>query len=175
MNIRRGIAAWCLVTAVGAMVAGCTVPDKDLVAVWIGADGKPVAEIRPCGKDRAYALDLRGRPDIDPATEGTPSGPVPDALEEMSWWVGHRDGVTAARFPLFSPPASWQVKTRGPQELRPGYVYSLDFRSNPGDRDMYDAGIYFTTEELASLKPGEVWRGSAVSREEFEKTAEEMC
>ncbi|MEW1548075.1 hypothetical protein [Streptomyces tsukubensis] len=175
MKVRRGIAALCLVIGVGLTAGGCSMPFKFLVAVWIGEDGKPVAEIRPCEGDRAYVLALKGRPVADPATAGTPSGPVPDALKETFWQVGHRDGVTSAVFPLFSPPASWQVRTRGPQELRPGYRYSLDFRTVEGREMKYDAGARFTAEDLATLKPGEVWDGGAVTRKEFEKRAEESC
>ncbi|AZK96095.1 MULTISPECIES: hypothetical protein [Streptomyces] len=175
MKVRRGIAALCLVIGVGLTAGGCSMPFKFLVAVWIGEDGKPVAEIRPCEGDRAYSLALGSRPDVEPATAGTPSGPVPDALRETSWHVGHRDGVTSAVFPLFSPPASWQVRARGPQELRPGYRYSLKFRSIEGRRSAYDARARFTAEDLAGLKPGEVWDGDAVTRKEFEERAEESC
>ncbi|MFJ8231577.1 hypothetical protein ACIQ9E_16720 [Streptomyces sp. NPDC094448] len=175
MKVRRGIAALCLVIGVGLTAGGCSGPFRFLVAVWIGEDGKPVAEIRPCEGDRAYALGLKGRPAADPATAGKPSRPVPDTLRETSWQVDHRDGVTAAVFPLFSPPAAWQVTARGPQELRPGYRYSLDFRTVEGRETRYEAGARFTAEDLATLKPGEVWDGDAVTRKEFDERAEESC
>ncbi|MGV9311499.1 hypothetical protein ACWDR0_04815 [Streptomyces sp. NPDC003691] len=181
MSARRSIAALCLVTGLVTTAGACSVPTKDLTAVWIGADGIPVAEIRPCDGDRAYGLTLESFSDtpsgaatvISPGTAAAGTGAV--RRVNTSWSVGHRDGVSAAGFPLFSPPAAWKVRTKGPQELRPGHRYSLDFRGDAEDWDTYNSWLDFTLEDLKSLKPGEVWNGDAVTREEFEKTARDMC
>jgi hypothetical protein len=54
-----------------------------------------------------------------------------------------------------------------------GYSYELAFGKAEPDYD-YTGAVTFTAEDLAALKPGQVWAdGRAMSLGEFEKLAED--
>ncbi|MEW2626288.1 hypothetical protein [Streptomyces sp. NPDC048106] len=77
-----------------------------------------------------------------------------------------------AVFPLFSPPPEWRAHTFGRQELLPGRTYGLEFRVYSS----YLAHGYFTADDLASLRPGQVWaNGRAMSTKDFDKLVDDKC
>jgi hypothetical protein len=185
---RRGVGVLGVVVGVG-LLSGCSPADLPLAAVWLSEDGKPVATIRPCGGDRVTDVDLQswethesdgasdaahspGSSSDGPASDG-PAGGVAD-----SGWVTWSTPVRAAAttFPLFSPPPSWRAEAQGTQALLPGRTYALTFSGPRGRRDPYNAHVYFTADDLASLEPGQVWAdGRAMSRDDFGRLVADRC
>lgn len=66
----------------------------------------------------------------------------------------------------------------GPQTLRPGRAYSLEFAHlcGNGRAVCYYGRLYFTSEDLASLRPGQAWAdGRARSRKDFDALVADKC
>ncbi|WP_431966568.1 hypothetical protein [Actinacidiphila sp. bgisy160] len=171
-------------TLVGVgLLCGCTPADLPLVAVWTSPDGTPVARVQPCPGDHASGVDLvswdeRESGDLwadDPST-GNPAADGPSReTTDSGWhmWSSARIGRTT--FPLFAPPASWQVETDGTQALLPNRTYYLSF-FGPRGSDTYDGHVSFTAADLASLDPGHVWAdGRAMSRTAFAELVADKC
>jgi hypothetical protein len=150
--------------------------------VWPGADGQPVVAIRPCGGDHAKDLDLRSWAE-DAYVEDehgelidNPTSTASPGQEDTNWDVASGVEVGRITFPLFSPPSAWQVRKTGQQRLLPGRAYALHFTGARTGWSPYDGDLTFSAEELASLRPGQVWAdGRAMSRGEFEKLAANSC
>ncbi|MEV0522138.1 hypothetical protein AB0I66_01835 [Streptomyces sp. NPDC050439] len=54
----------------------------------------------------------------------------------------------------------------------PGRTYSLGFKASSS----YQAHVYFTADDLASLRPGQVWAdGRAMSTEDFAELVDDKC
>ncbi|MEU8622890.1 hypothetical protein [Streptomyces sp. NPDC048623] len=157
-----------------ALLSGCTPAQLPLAAVWIGPDGRPVAELRMCAPEhQAARVSLGSWPTQN--TDGDAStSEIPDPLP--SGWSSRRpERLDRMVFPLFSPSSDWQVDAEGIQELRPGRTYALDY-FGPRGSDTYDGVVYFTSEDLANLRPDEVWADSrAMSRESFDDLVDDAC
>ncbi|MER5477285.1 hypothetical protein ABT026_09910 [Streptomyces sp. NPDC002734] len=105
-------------------------------------------------------------------TEG--AGEDRASVEDGGWEVPR--GMThrgRAVISVLSPPDSWLVEGGGARELLPGRTYSLSFYSYDGE--YYGDGA-FTADDLASLRPGQVWAaGRAMSVDEFADQVGEVC
>jgi len=164
MRRTRGTAAVLGTVAGALLLSGCGAEDLPLAGVRLGADGVPHALIRPCGDDGYQSPSLDGRPG---AAEG---GPV-----TTGWDVRKEKLSGDAEFPLFSPPAGWKARHRGEQRLLPKHEYTLAF-GHYITGDSYNGIVEFSTEQIAALKPGQVWADDkAMSLGEFEKLAEDSC
>ena len=153
-----GVAAGCL------LLSGCGAVDLPLAGVRLGADGVPRALIRPCGDDSYQS------PSLDGWARGIDEGPV-----TTGWDVRKEKLSGDAEFPLFSPPAGWKARHRGEQRLLPKHEYTLAF-GHYITGDSYNGIVEFSTEQIAALKPGQVWADDkAMSLGEFEKLAEDSC
>ncbi|MEV6759011.1 hypothetical protein [Streptomyces sp. NPDC051214] len=162
--MRRMCGAACLTLGL-IMVSGCSPADLPLIAVRNGNDGQPVVDLRPCeeGETLSEAHLVSWTPEKGEATnDGKDSG----------WGAGavktHGSGV----FPLFSPPPAWHARPHGTQELMSGRTYSLSFKGSGS----YQAHVYFTADDLASLRPGQVWADDrAMSTEDFAELVDDKC
>ncbi|MFB7714015.1 hypothetical protein [Streptomyces sp. NPDC056105] len=108
-----------------------------------------------------------------PAQAGTDNQDGSQQPQEDSGWetggAKNRGGVV---FPLFSPPSEWRARTYGRQALLPGRTYALGFHASSS----YMAHVYFTADDLASLKPGQVWAdGRAMSTNDFAELVDDKC
>ncbi|MGW6025301.1 hypothetical protein [Streptomyces sp. NPDC055099] len=162
--MRRMCGAACLTLGL-VVVSGCTPADLPLIAVRNGDDGQPVVDLRPCEEGETISgVHLRSwAPEEGEAT----------ADEKDSGW-GNEEAKNKGRvaFPLFSPPPRWHARPYGPQGLLPGRTYSLSFRKSSS----YQAHVYFTADDLASLRPGQVWADSrAMSTEDFAELVDDKC
>lgn len=169
-------------------------PDLPLVAVRNGDDGQPVAELRPCdGGETISEMGLESwTPEEDeaaieeaslgsvgsssasqPAQAGTEYPGRDQADQEDSswetWGATNHGGVV---FRVFSPPPQWHAQAFGRQALLPGRTYALTFRGSGS----YLAHGYFTADDLASLRPGQVWADDrAMSTKDFDELVEDKC
>ncbi|WP_159041759.1 hypothetical protein [Streptomyces aureus] len=178
----------CLASALSGVialtVAGCSPELRTLAAVYVDEQGTAHALLRSCDDGRVRGPGLRGTAarateagaeatEEEPAEQGTAS----EGTRREEPWIGWdtRGVRAAADFPLFAPPAEWAAEVRGPQTLRPGYSYELDF-ADPDDSYAYRASVTFDAGQLAALPVGEVLtdRG-AMTREAFEDVAREAC
>ncbi|MEO3974947.1 hypothetical protein [Streptomyces sp. CAU 1734] len=179
--MRRVMGAVYAVSALG-LLSGCSPAKLPLAAVWMGEDGKPAGEIRPCDGDRAAHVALRGwgtdesavhpsaRGESDPDSSTTPA----EGAEDSGWKTSgvHR----GASFALFAPPPSWRVETTGVQAPAPGHTYVLGFKGPHDGWNPYDGEVHFTADDLASLDPGQVWAdGRVMSRDAFAELVDEKC
>ena len=162
--MRRTRVAALLGTVAGALLlSGCAAGDLPLAGVRVGADGAPYALIRPCGNDSYQGLALDGRPG------GVDEGPV------TSGWDAEGERSGDAGFPLFSPPDAWRARHRGAQHLVAGHSYRLAF-GHYITGDAYNGIADFSAEDIARLRPGQVWAdGRAMSLRAFERLAEDAC
>ncbi|MFK3733799.1 hypothetical protein ACI2LJ_26450 [Streptomyces sp. NPDC088090] len=187
MRVWTGPAARAGLTSVlgGAIVlgaAGCSPELRPLAAVYVDERGTAQALLRSCDEDGwVRGPGLRGTaPEASGAAEsGTePEGPGESAEPEGEGpWIGWDAGGwhRAADFPLFAPPPEWEVETRGPATLQPGYSYELSF-ADPDDSYAYSASVTFDARQLAEVPAGEVLTPQgAMTREAFEELAREAC
>jgi hypothetical protein len=106
------------------------------------------------------------------ATDGAGEDRVP---VDDGGWEAPRETTLRGRavFPVLSPPSAWHVEGCGGRELLPGRTYSLSFYAY--DSAYYGDG-YFTADDLASLRPGQVWAaGRAMSVDDFAHHVHEVC
>ncbi|MFC7258057.1 hypothetical protein [Streptomyces lutosisoli] len=160
-----GAVAGCL------LLGGCSPAQLPLAAVWLNGDGTPVATVRLCGGDHGSRAELHSWPTSHAGASET------DA-QDTGWGpeIGEQVEVSTATFPLFSPPAAWHTEASGPQRLLPGRSYALDVAGPRSGWSPYDVWVYFTTEDLNRLKPGQVWAdGRAMSRDAFEDLVDDKC
>ncbi|MFI9182344.1 hypothetical protein ACIGXG_08990 [Streptomyces goshikiensis] len=170
--MRRAWLTGTMALAALGLLAGCTPPHLDLVAAYNGDDGKPWIMLAPCGKDDIESVSVSGWPTDDPTGPQEETGP-----QEDSGWDSRRfePGIGGGSLPLFEPPASWDADLRGAQKLLPGYTYGVGFFARDGG-SVYYGKSYFTAEDLAGLKPGEVWSGGrARTRKEFREYVKDEC
>ncbi|MFF4350773.1 hypothetical protein [Streptomyces sp. NPDC001530] len=162
--MRRRWAAVLGVSAGTVLLSGCAAVDLPLAGVRVAADGVPYALIRPCGDDRYQGPSLDGR------ARGAENGPA------TTGWDVKKDELRGdADFPLFSPPDAWKARHRGEQRLLPDHDYVLRF-GHYITGDSYNGIVEFSAEDIAALKPGQVWADDrAMSLGEFEKLAEDSC
>ncbi|MGW6746517.1 hypothetical protein ACWGDX_38265 [Streptomyces sp. NPDC055025] len=177
--MRRVITAVTGALCAAVLLTGCGPPDLGLAALWKGEDGRWWAELRPCGDDLLNSAHLSGRPTEETeaaGTGGSPSPePEPDIDDSTGWRAWSMTPTGRARFPLFAPPESWRAEVTGPREPRPGYTYGLTFRAGADDR-VYLGSVFASTEELATLRPGQVWAdGRAMSMDEFDDVVADQC
>ncbi|MGW0908807.1 hypothetical protein [Streptomyces sp. NPDC002853] len=163
-----------------------------------GDDGQPVVELRPCEEgetlsgvrlgswapeegegeeeaadDEASRASAGSSSASAPAQAGTadPDGDRADQ-DDSGWETGEAKNRGSVVFPLFSPPPNWHAQTYGEQTLLPDRTYSLSFRGS----DSYKAHVYFTADDLASLRPGQVWADDrAMSTEDFTELVDDRC
>ncbi|MGW6983385.1 hypothetical protein ACWGE1_28770 [Streptomyces sp. NPDC054932] len=169
------VTAW---TVMGAgLLAGCSAAERPLIAVHHGADGTPRLTMVPCGRDRVAAADLSVAPEPGSGTPDGPAAPATASAAEPEGWMAAGSSLTvgAVTFPLFSPPSSWAVRRwDGAGAVRPGFRYSVGFRAEGADD--YAGVVRFTAQDLAGLKPGEVWAGGrAMPEKKFRALAEDSC
>ncbi|MFE6909154.1 hypothetical protein [Streptomyces erythrochromogenes] len=167
--MRRAWLAGATVLVAAGVLAGCSPPRYDLVAAYNGDDGKPWIMLAPCGRNDITSVHVSSWP-TDPGR----SPYTPGAGLESGWWADIDPAIGGGSLPLFAPPASWSVLPHGEQRLLPGYRYNVDFYS-PED-GVYYGEVYFTAEDLAGLKPGEVWAGDrAMTRKAFREYRADKC
>jgi hypothetical protein len=165
----------------GVLLSGCTPAVLPLAAAWPGADGEPVVMLRPCEGDHATHLWLLSWPEdayVDDGHGGITDNPTSTASpgSDTGWRAAPDIASGATTFPLFLPPSAWHVESAGPQELRPGRTYSLSFQGARKGWRPYDGSLFFTADDLASLRPGQVWAdGRAMSRGEFGALVADKC
>lgn len=155
-----------MVGVVGGVLTltGCGAVDLPLAGVRVAADASAWALIRPCGDD-----DYR-----TPSLDGW-AGAAGNGASTTGWEVKQEKLRGDADFPLFSPPADWKARHRGAQRLLPKHHYSLTF-GHYVTGDSYNGIADFSAENIAKLKPGQVWAdGRAMSRGAFEKRAADSC
>ncbi|MFD9409415.1 hypothetical protein ACFWBN_20695 [Streptomyces sp. NPDC059989] len=171
---------------VGAgVLSGCSAADLPLISVHNGVDGTPQVTMVPCGKDAIGTADFyvhresaaspgTAAPSLGSTAPSPAATPLP--VSEDGWMAGGSPlAPGTVSFPLFSPPASWAVREWGEnRRLEPGRRYGLRFHA-PGFAD-YSGTVRFTAEDLAGLKPGEVWAGGrAMSPKKFRALVEDKC
>ena len=164
--MRRAWRTGTVALAAAAVLAGCSPPHLNLIAVYVGDDGKPWVMMAACGSDRIASAHVM--------SEAEPGAAPPAGLESgwVGWWT--EAGARGGTFPLFEPPASWHSKPMGEQRLLAGRTYWAQFRSP--DDGVYYGEAYFTEDDLAGLAPGEVWAdGRAMSRGAFRKVRDDAC
>ncbi|MEU3606757.1 hypothetical protein AB0E83_15115 [Streptomyces sp. NPDC035033] len=170
----RGAAALAAVIALTA--TGCSPELRPLVAVYVDEHGTPRALLRSCEDDgtiRGPFLDVRPDPPAT-ATEPDAASTAPEDPEPPAGWWAEGDRA-AEDIPLFSPPAHWDVETRGPQTLRPGVTYELSL-GDPGEYYAYAGEVSFTAADLAALPPGRVLAlDGETTRDAFEERARDSC
>ncbi|WP_448321390.1 hypothetical protein [Streptomyces sp. CO7] len=178
--MRRAGAAVCLVLGLG-MVSGCSPAHLTLVAVTNGEDGRPVAVLQPCDDGGEDIMGMRlgswpsGASRVEMDGAGTGGADEDRASVDDGGWETPRGTTHRGRavIPVLSPPDSWLVEGGGARELLPGRTYSLSFYSYDG---VYYGDGYFTTQDLASLRPGQVWAaGRAMSVDDFADHVGEVC
>ncbi|MFE4172075.1 hypothetical protein ACFRR7_08465 [Streptomyces sp. NPDC056909] len=187
--MRRAITAVTGALCTAVLLTGCSPPDLGLAALWKGEDGRWWAELRPCGDDLLNSPHLSSWPTEETeatgseaagteaaVTGGSPSPePEPDIDDSTGWRAWSMTPTGRARFPLFEPPESWRAEVTGPREPRPGHTYALTFRAGADDR-VYLGSVFASTEELATLGPGQVWAdGRAMSMDEFDDVVADQC
>ncbi|WP_141364052.1 hypothetical protein [Streptomyces sp. 6-11-2] len=158
-----------------------------------GDDGQPVAELRPCeGSETLSGMGLEswtfeegeaaieetsfgsvGTSSASPPAQAGPDDPDEGRAHQDSGWEAwgatNHGGVV---FPLFSPPPEWRAQTFGRQALLPGRTYALTFHGSGS----YLAHVYFTADDLASLRPGQVWADNRVmSAKDFDELVDDKC
>ena len=177
----RGLATAGVLTGLG-LLSGCSPAWLPLAAVWPGADGQPVVALRPCGDDHAKDLDLSSWAedafveDENGELVDNPTGTASPGQEDTSWEVASGVDVGRTTFPLFSPSSAWQVRETGQQKLLPGRTYALHFTGARTGWSPYDGSLTFSAEDLASLRPGQVWAdGRAMSRGAFDNLVDDSC
>lgn len=169
--MRRAWAAGAVALIAAGLLAGCSLPNLQLIAVYNGADGKPWVAMTPCGRDRITSAHVSSWP--------AATGPAP--TDQKFGWSAWATGPTAAggSFPLFEPPVSWHAKHGGGQRVLPGYTYRVEFRSYDDDGllgGVYHGHVRFTAEDLAGLEPGEMWAGGrAMSPKKFMELVADEC
>ncbi|MEU9858209.1 hypothetical protein [Streptomyces sp. NPDC047974] len=167
----RGAVATALAALIGLTATGCSPALLPLVAVYLDEHGTPQALLRSCEDDgtiRGPLLDIHPDP---PATAG--ASPSTRPAPRSGWQAeGNRK---AEDIPLFSPPAHWDVETRGPATLRPGVTYVLSL-ADPDDSYAYAGEVTFSAADLTALPPGSVLTlHGETTREEFEEAARDAC
>ncbi|WP_405984661.1 hypothetical protein [Streptomyces sp. NBC_00872] len=189
--MRRAITAVTGALCTAVLLTGCSPPDLRLAALWKGEDGRWWAELRPCGDDLLNSPHLSGWPTEETETAGSETAgseaagsggspspepePEPTIDDSTGWRTWSMTPTGRVRFPLFEPPESWRAEATGPQELRPGYTYGLTFRVG-ADSSVYRGSVFASTEELATLRPGQVWAdGRAMSMDEFDDVVADQC
>ncbi|MFF5505230.1 hypothetical protein ACF1E9_31020 [Streptomyces roseolus] len=157
---------------IGLTVSGCSPALRPLVAVYVDERGTPRALLRSCEDDGT----IRG-PLLDVTPDRPEAGTGPDAPEDPEPWQGWRaQGTRAAEdIALFSPPARWDVETRGPQTLLPGVTYVLSL-ADPDDEYAYAGEVSFTAADLAALPADRVLTlDGETTRDAFEERARDAC
>lgn len=170
--MRRVCGAACLVLGLVA-VSGCSPADLPLIAVRNGGDGQPVVELRPCEEGETLSGMRLGSwsPEEGKADTEDPDGDRARQADS-GWETGEAKNHGSAVFPLFSPPPKWRTQAYGRQALLPGRTYSLSFRGSGS----YTAHVYFSADDLASLRPDQVWADDrAMSTEDFAELVEDTC
>lgn len=174
-----------LVTAAGVVVGGvllssCSPAQLPLAATWSGPDGEPVVMLRPCEDDHATDLRLLSWAEDAFVHDGVEVRDNPTSTaspgSDTAWRAASDVETGPTTFPLFSPPPDWQVESTGPQVMQPARTYSLSFVGARKGWSPYDGSLFFTADDLASLRPGQVWAdGRAMSREDFDALVNDTC
>ncbi|MEU5657503.1 hypothetical protein ABZ802_18025 [Streptomyces sp. NPDC047737] len=168
----RRVMACALFLAVGVTtLSGCGAMMLPLVGVQLDTDGVPHVLLRPCGDDKIRGPALRGFA----GTEQAESGGLLDGENLSGWKAPGEHAPGDADFPLFAPPSQWAAVPVGAQDLRAGLTYQVAF----GEAEFnyaYTGLVTFRRTDVDALEPGQVWAdGRSMTREAFEKLAEESC
>jgi hypothetical protein len=161
------------------LLSGCTPPWLPLAAAWQGTDGRPMVVVRTCDDHRASRLRLSTRSEKQNETgrrTGRPTGTASPGPVVTGWRVARGVKVGPTAFPLFAPPPAWHVRRVGPQRFRPGRTYDVHFSHVDEGLNTYHGFLHFTADDLASLRPGQVWAaGRAMSRDDFDDLIDDKC
>ncbi|MEU8080756.1 hypothetical protein AB0B31_35545 [Catellatospora citrea] len=145
-------------------VAGCGPRPLQLVGISRGADGLPIAVVHHCPEEPVTRISF-----FENSMTLGPSG-------LLSWTVsgsGLPESVTEVK--LHEPPAGWKVSA---DTLQLGEA-DLGLGVSIGNLEV--DGVSITSSDLAGLDPDKVWTstvdgvGTALSREEFHRLAQESC
>ncbi|MEU2546797.1 hypothetical protein ABZ618_15385 [Streptomyces roseolus] len=172
----RGRGAAGLAAVIALTASGCSPELRPLVAVYVDEHGTPRALLRSCEDDGTIRGPFLAVSPNRPETGTGPADP-PTASEDPEPWQGWRaEGNREAEdIPLFSPPAHWDVETRGPQTLRPGVTYELSL-GDPDEYYAYAGEVSFTAAGLAALPADRVLtREGETTRDAFEERARDAC
>ncbi|NUR42761.1 MAG: hypothetical protein HOV73_22010 [Streptomyces sp.] len=154
------------VTVGGLLLGGCSPAHRSLVGLWLDADGRVIARVRPCDGDQSGSVRPRAYPGERKGHQAANgwSAPAVPALGDTT-------------FPLFAPPDSWHPDTVVPQGMLSGATYTLQFTAYEHEDFVdYVGEVTFTDENLAALEDGEVWAdGRAMSREAFDELVGDAC
>ncbi|MGW6273857.1 MULTISPECIES: hypothetical protein [unclassified Streptomyces] len=151
------------------LVAGCSPPERPLVAIGKGPDAEIWALLRTCSDDDPLREVELSRYDekgdaVEPGALGDwsarPSGPI----------NGEK------RVSLFRLPRGWQGEAVSAVKLASKGEYSMSFTVGPDEVVRYKGVVHFTAADVRSLAPGQWWAdGKAMSRAEFRATADDAC
>ncbi|MFF1400157.1 hypothetical protein ACFVZD_41100 [Streptomyces sp. NPDC058287] len=120
------------------------------------------------------SLGSVGSPSASQSAQAGTDGPDEGQAhqEDSGWETGGAKNHGGVVFPLFSPPPAWRAHTYGRQAVLPGRTYALEFHGSGS----YMAHVYFTADDLASLRPGQVWADDrAMSPKEFAELVDDEC
>ncbi|WP_330279227.1 hypothetical protein OHO83_09775 [Streptomyces sp. NBC_00569] len=155
--------------ALALFAAGCSPPERPLVAIGRGQDGNIRALLRPCSDDdpiQEVGLvknDKKGDK-VDPAA--------------LDYWSAQPPAAATGEqeFSLFGLPKGWQGKAVSATKLAPDRDYSVWFVVGPNDTVRYKGVAWFTRADVEGLSPGQWWAdGKAMSRSEFRAQADDAC
>jgi hypothetical protein len=171
--------ALALVLAGSALLTGCSPPQLPLVAARVTAEGDPELLLRACkgvtyegdlkisDLTRYRGIDLIATPHAS-VPPPAPGAPGPDIT--LSFPSGSKGAQTVRPF---RPPTGWVVKeSPADRTLTPEHDYYVTFRQS----DATTGIVSFTPEDLATLRPGEVWADNrAMTEAEFTGLATRKC
>ncbi|MGW7410430.1 hypothetical protein ACWGI9_43350 [Streptomyces sp. NPDC054833] len=165
--MRRAGASVVGAVAGGLLLGGCSPAELPLAAVALDAEGEPVVIVQPCGDDRIGPASLGSTPMRGKDPAGDPG---------TSWRQTSGTRIGSTTFRLFSPPRSFEAEKSGVQKMLPGRRYFVHIFGGRGGFDDYNVSVSFSPDDLARLKPGQVWAdGRAMSRDDFDDRVGDKC
>lgn len=182
---RRG-RAWRRVWGVGAvaslalLAAGCSPPERPLVAVGTGPNGDVRVLLRPCGN--AHMEEVR----VSHVNDGAHRADS----EFLDGWTARppQSVIGEQEISVYRPPKAWhgEVRTASKvgtaKKLSSKGRYAVEFligRWSSQDRVTtvkYSGVNYFEAADIEGLAPGQWWADDqAMSRAEFQGQADDAC
>ncbi|GGV72645.1 hypothetical protein GCM10010277_85790 [Streptomyces longisporoflavus] len=167
-------AAWtpsraCVSLALALLAAGCSPPERPLVAIGKGSNAEIWALLRTCSDDDPLREVVIGR------SEETGETVEPGALEG---WSARPSGSVKGetQFSLFTLPKDWRGDVVSATKLASEGDYSVSFAVGPNETVRYKGVVRFTAADVEGLAPGQWWAdGKAMSRAEFRTLANDSC
>lgn len=163
------------VALLSLLAAGCSPPERQLVAVGRGPEGDVRALLRPCSN----ATHMEEVSVQHVAEETDPADP-----EFLDGWSARppRSVTGEQEISLYQPPENWRGTAHPASELSEAGFYAVEFvigRESTQDRSIvveYRGIGSFEAADIARLAPGQWWAdGKAMSRAQFREHAGDAC